>query len=121
ESIFLPADAWEVVLQRGDTVLDLHIPRKDPFTVAACRDSLVWACDFFKTYFPERPFKATYCHTWFFTPQLQRLLPAESNILRFQREFNLLPYPGGPAFLWSYVFGEKVASLTSAPRDTALR
>jgi hypothetical protein len=121
DSVFLPAAEWEQVLQRGDTVLELHIPRKDPFSVADCRDSLAQAFEFFKTCFPERPFRAAACHTWFFTPQLQRLLPPESNIVRFQREFSLYPYPGSPAFLWSYVFGEKVTALAGAPRDTALR
>jgi len=121
DSIFLPSADWELALQNGDTVLELHIPRKDPFNVEACRDSLRQAFQFFGTYFPERPFKAACCHTWFFTPQLQQLLPAESNIVRFQREFNLIPIPGSPAFLWSYVFSEKVDSLAAAPRDNALR
>lgn len=121
ERVFLPKTEWELILQPGDTVLDLHIPRKDPFTPQACRDSLRRAFEFFRVQAPERPFKAAYCHTWFFTPQLQQILPPESNIVRFQREFYLYPYSGGPGFLWSYVFGEKVTSLAGAPRDTSIR
>jgi len=117
----LPCADWEPVLQPGDTVLDMHIPRKDPFTLEACRDSLRQAYEFFGQQAPDRPFKAGYCHTWFFTPQLNQILPPESNILRFQREFYLYPFPGTPAFLWDYVFGEKVRSLAQAPRDTSLR
>lgn len=112
---------WQPVLQPGDTVLELHIPRGDPLTPQDCRDSLAQAFAFFAHHFPERPFQACYCHTWFFTPQLQRLLPPESNIVRFQREFYLYPFAGTPAFLWDYAFGEKVTSLASAPRDTSLR
>ena len=117
----LPRIEWEPVLQPGDTVLDMHIPRKDPFTLEACHDSLRQAFEFFRQQAPDRPFKAGYCHTWFFTPQLYQILPPESNILRFQREFYLYPFPGTPAFLWDYVFGEKVRSLAQAPRDTSLR
>ena len=112
---------WDLVLQQGDNVLELHIPRSDPFTLEICQDSLRRAFEFFREQAPDRPFKASYCHTWFFTPQLQQILPPESNIVRFQREFYLYPFPGTPGFLWDYVFGEKVRSMASAPRDNSLR
>ncbi len=88
-----------------------------------CRDSLRQAFQFFARYFPERPFQASACHTWFFTPQLQQIAPAESNIVRFQREFYLLPYKGSLAFLWFYVFGEgvQVNDRASAPNQTSLQ
>jgi len=119
--LFLPRPEWECLLRRGDPVLDVHIPRYAPFTVEACRDSLRQACDFFPAQYPQRLFKATFCHTWFFTPQLQQILPAESNIVRFQREFYLFPHPGGPGFLWSFVFSETEFDPAKAPRDTSLR
>ena len=121
DPLLLPRAEWEPVLQPGDTVLDMHIPRSAPFTLEDCRDSLRQAFEFFQQQAPHDPFKAAYCHTWFFTPQLQHILPRESNILRFQREFYLYPFPGTPGFLWDYVFGEKVHSLAEAPRDNALR
>jgi len=121
EPIFLPASEWELALQEGDTILDLHIPRAKSMTVEECHDSFLQAFEFFPRYFPERPFKACYCHTWFFTPQLQQLLPPSSNIVRFQREFYLFPYAGGPGFLWSFVFGEKYPDPATAPRNTSLR
>ena len=121
EPLLLQCAEWEPVLQQGDTVLDIHIPRSDPFSVEDCRDSLRQAFAFFKEQAPGHPFNAGYCHTWFFTPQLQHILPPESNIVRFQREFYLYSFPGTPGFLWEYVFGEKVRSRSGAPRDTALR
>ncbi|HMN61277.1 MAG TPA: hypothetical protein PJ988_12975, partial [Anaerolinea sp.] len=121
QPIRLPRADWALALQAGDTVLDLHIPRKDSFTVEDCRESMRQAYEFFPKQFPEQPFKASYCHTWFFTPQLQQLLPPESNVVRFQREFYLFPYPGGPGFLWAFVFGERYQNIADAPRDTSLR
>ena len=121
EEIFLPSAEWEVALRQGDTVLDIHIPPTDPFKVEDCRDSLRQAYAFFARYSPERPIKASFCHTWFFTPQLQQLLPPESNVVRFQREFYLFPFAGGPGFLWTFVFGEKITDPAAAPRDTSLR
>jgi len=119
--VFLPCSEWEMILQHGNTVLDLHIPRKDPLTAETCRASLRQALEFFPRVFPERPWKALYCHTWFFTPQLQTFLPPESSIVKFQREFYLYPFPGNLGFLWSFVFGEKHPEPAAAPRDTSLR
>ena len=121
EQSFLLRSEWERVLQHGDTILDLHIPRGIKLTADECRDSFEKAYRFFPTFWPDRPFKGIYCHTWFFTPQLQKILPADSNIVRFQREFYLYPFVGGPAFLWSFVFGEKFPDAATAPHDTALR
>jgi hypothetical protein len=121
ETVFLPRSEWELALQAGDTILELHIPRSDPFTLEVCRDSFRQAFAFFKEQAPGNPFKAACCHTWFFTPQLQQILPPESNIVRFQREFYLYPVRGTASFLWNFVFGEKYPSLASAPRDTSLR
>ncbi len=108
-------------MQKGDTVLDMHIARGASFTPAECQDSLRCAFDFFARYEPGRPFKAGYCHTWFFSPQLQQILPPESNIVAFQREFYLYPFAGKSAFLWAYVFGQKYPTPAGAPRDTRLR
>jgi hypothetical protein len=119
--VFLRRAEWECLLRPGDPVLDIHIPRYAPLTTAACRDSLRQAYDFFTEQYPQRLFKATFCHTWFFTAQLQQILPPESNIVHFQREFCLFPHPGGPGYLWSFVFSETEFDPATAPRDTSLR
>jgi hypothetical protein len=121
EEKFLPRPEWEQILKQGDTILDMHIPRKDCFNNQACADSLRQAHAFFQTFNPERPIRAGFCHTWFFTPQLQQILPPESNIVRFQREFYLYPFAGGPGFLWLFAFGRQYPNPATAPRDTSLR
>jgi hypothetical protein len=121
EQSFLIRSEWTKALKFGDTILDLHIPRGEKLSMENCKDSFIQAFKFFTTIFPDHPFKGVYCHTWFFTPQLQTILPQDSNIVHFQREFYLYPHPGGPAFLWSFVFGEKYPEAKTAPRDTSLR
>jgi hypothetical protein len=121
QAVFLPRAEWEVILQKGDTVLDLHIPRKDTLTAETCGASFRQAHEFFPRVFPGRDWKALYCHTWFFTPQLQKFLPPESSIVKFQREFYLYPVPGSLGFLWEFVFGKKYPDPATAPRDTSLR
>jgi hypothetical protein len=121
QAVFLPRTEWDLILQSGDTVLDLHIPREDPLTAETCSHSLRQAFEFFPRFFPERPWKAVYCHTWFFSPQLQQILPPDSSIVKFQREFYLYPFAGSVGFLWDFVFGKKYPDPTTAPRDTSLR
>lgn len=118
---WLSGQEWELALQPGDTVLELHIPRHDPFTVEDCRASNIQAAAFFANHFPDRPYKAQLCHTWMFSPQLAHFLPSTSNLLHFQREFYRFPYPGSPSFLWTFVFGPQYPDRLSAPRDTSLR
>jgi len=117
---FLRAAEWEPILQPGDWVLDVHIPRNDPFDAETCRASHALAVDFFNRVFPSRPHKALYCHTWIFTPQLQQMLPPTSHLVKFQREFYLFPLPGTVAYLWTFVFG-RYPDPQTAPRDTSLR
>jgi hypothetical protein len=119
--VYLPSAEWDLILQKGDTVLDLHIPRKDPLNAQTCGASYAQALEFFARFFPDRPPKALVCHTWMFSPQLQEFLPPESNLVKFQREFYLYPHAGGLSFLWSFVFGDKYPERTTAPRDTSLR
>lgn len=121
EPVHLSRLDWDLILQHGDTVCDIHIPRGKTLTADECRDSFQQAIDFFARIRPEMPFKAFYCHTWFFSPQLQQMLPPESSIVRFQREFYLYPFPGSPEYLWEFVFGEKYRDTSTAPRDTTLR
>lgn len=120
ETVMLPKSQWELVLEKGDWVLDLHIPKDGPFTPDECRASIAMAEQFYQAHFPRIRPKGLYCHTWLFTAQLKELLPAGSNILAFQDEFYRMPTAGSASFLWSFVFGEGVTRDT-APRDTSLR
>lgn len=120
EPVFLRRSEWAPVLRRGDTVLDVHIPRDDPFDPDSCRSSYGQAVEFFARVFPKRPFKAFRCHTWIFTPQLSEILPPSSNLLKFQRDFALYPNPGTRRFLFQFVFGGN-EDLSTAPRGTSLQ
>lgn len=119
--VTLSSVEWELILQPGDTVLDLHIPRRDLFDVVTCRESYSQALEFYARVFSGRPHKALFCHTWMFTPQLQKFLPPSSNLVKFQREFYLYPHPGTVSYLWAFVFGGKYNDPNTAPRDTSLR
>ena len=116
----LMRDEWEKVLDKGDYLLEIHIPRGDDFGMGAIKDSYLHAKEFYRRYFPEIDYKGMFCHTWLFTPQLQEMLPRSSKIVAFQRQFYLYPTKGSVNYLWNFVFNELTERKDAKP-DTYLR
>ncbi|NUO59947.1 MAG: DUF5596 domain-containing protein [Hamadaea sp.] len=78
--------------QRSDSTLDLHIPESGPLSPAAIDASLDEARAFFPRHFPDEHYTEFACGSWLLDPQLQKFLPEDSNIVRFQQRFELEPY-----------------------------
>jgi hypothetical protein len=75
----------------GDPALSIHVPAETPLEATECDASLRRAGEIFAEHFvPEAPRIAT-CTAWLLDPQLAEYLPAGSNIIRFQRCFQLVP------------------------------
>ncbi|MCL2773340.1 MAG: acyltransferase domain-containing protein [Oscillospiraceae bacterium] len=84
----------KVLLKKGDPFLNVHIPEGSKLTESACLDSFERAKEFFPKVL-NYDFKAFGCFTWLFDPEFEKLLPAESNILKFQKLFTMLENCGG--------------------------
>ena len=119
--VSLPADEWNLVLQPGDPMLEMHIPKNGPMAFDACGDSLHRGLEFFTGYFPERPYKGFCCTSWTFDTQLCDLLPASSNLVLFMREFYCYPILTGGRQTFERVFGGRPDDVRDLPRDTSLR
>jgi hypothetical protein len=105
----------------GDHVLDLHIPESGPLTPEACDASLAAARAFFASHFPDEPYTVATCGSWLLDEQLEEYLDADSNIVRFQRRFHLVP--GGSAAdsdIFRFVFRRPDVSLDDVPQRTRL-
>ena len=107
----------------GDLTLNLHVPetgaRLDPEAVGA---SLTAARTFFRRRFrDERPVGMT-CHSWLLDPQLADHLPADSNVVAFQRRFTLGPprAEDGDLSVRKFVFGDTTTPVRSLPQRTRL-
>ena len=112
--------------QRGESNLDLHIPEAGPLTPEAVTKSLDLARMFFPRHFPDEHYPAFGCGSWLLDPQLQEYLPADSNIVRFQRRFELEPYqePEGldcDVEVLRFAFRTLSTPLDQLPRGTALQ
>lgn len=120
EQVTLRKDEWAKVLDKDDSLLEIHIPRDAAFDMESVKASYAEAKHFFAAYFPEIKCKGMVCHTWLFTPQLRDMLSSSSNIIRFQKQFYLYPTAGSVRFLWNFVFNE-LTEVKDAVADTSLR
>lgn len=112
--------------QRGATAIDLHIPESGPMTPDAVEASLDEARAFFPRHFPDERPTTFSCGSWLLDPQLREYLPADSNIVRFQRRFALDPYeePEGQdadVEVLRFVFRTLSTPLDRLPRRTVLQ
>jgi hypothetical protein len=107
--------------KKGDPALSVHIPALGPLTPEACDASFDRARTFFGTHFPDAQRKVAICRSWLMDDQLADYLPATSNIVRFQRRFELLPgHAPGNGDVQLFVFGRIPSSIDELPQETTL-
>lgn len=85
-----PMDIPAKGIKAGDPVIDVHIPPAGPLSLPDCMESLALAEQFFKKYFPEYKYDYYTCYSWLLDEGLQRFLKADSNILQFQKLFEVV-------------------------------
>lgn len=73
-----------VILKKGDKVINLHIPEKGAMDMASCGKSMKRMAEFFALYRPAYQWKGFLCESWFLDRQLRNMLPENSNIIKFQ-------------------------------------
>lgn len=112
--------------RQGDIGVGIHIPESGPMTPAACDDSFEKAGRFFAEHLPlssGQSRRLATCWSWLLDGQLVDYLPAESNIVRFQRRFEIVPsYVETDASMLEFVFRvpDPLERLDSLPQRTTL-
>ncbi|MEU7847047.1 acyltransferase domain-containing protein [Micromonospora parva] len=112
--------------QRGDGAIGLHVPESGPLTPEAVAASLDEARAFFPRHFPDERYTRFFCGSWLLDPQLREYLPEDSNILRFQRRFELEPHqesevPDADVEMLRFGFRTLTTPLDELPRRTVLQ
>lgn len=78
----------------GDLIFGVHIPAGGSLDPEACEASYRQAKEFVDRFFPPttgQTRRLATCSSWLLDDQLAEYLPPESNIIRFQRAFELVP------------------------------
>ncbi len=86
----MPFEAGGVCVKKGDPVKSIHIPSSgEPFHREARLISYRKAYDFFREELQGGPLVCI-CHSWLLYPGYRPLLPKNSNILSFQKDFSIV-------------------------------
>ena len=107
-------------------VLSVHIPSDAVLTRNELDNSYSMARIFFKKHFPDFKYKCMYVDTWLLSPALKELLPPDSNILEFQKDFVITRINENDTsfFYWLYMTDEKpneYRDIDRLPENTSLR
>jgi len=90
-------------IKENDNVMEIHIPAVGALKTEECLSSIEKAKSFFKEYFPEYEYKCFTCHSWLLDTSLNEILSQESNIIKFQKLFDIKRQDKSDAIL-KYVF-----------------
>jgi hypothetical protein len=114
---------FDLKLQQGSWVLDVHIPESGPLTPAAVEASFDTAMTFFARYFPDQPVTTAVCESWLLDPYLAEHLPATSNVVAFAQRFTPVGVPRDDELDAVYfTFGQRsLDNLDRLPRDSSLQ
>ena len=99
----------------------MHIPGGGGMTPERCEDSMRQALEFFPRFFPQTPFKAFACQSWIMNPQFADFYSPTCNLVRYQRETYLYPYPWAANGGVFFIFDAESIDPKTAPRDTSIR
>ncbi len=86
-------DDYELVLEKGATVLSVHIAADGPMTREACLASFAEAMPFYHKHFPDLKPLAFYCSSWLLNPHFKTYLKPSSNIVQFLALWQLFAQP----------------------------
>ena len=73
-----------------EKVIAVHIPSDADLSEQAVDSSFEQAGAFFKAFYPDYRYEKYTCDSWLLSPRLEPLLSRSSNILSFQRRFQIL-------------------------------
>lgn len=114
--VLTPEEATRYHLQVGEPVLNVHIPAGEKLGYRACKESFEAA----KSFFGEK--QATFiCDSWLLSPELCEILPKTSNIIRFQKMYQIVEVHYDFSQAEERVFGEVRSDKSEYPEENSLQ
>lgn len=117
---------YELKEEDGQKAIGLHIPSDTRMDMELLDESVARARAFLKEYFPDWADTPMECESWLLSPALASLLPEKSNILSFQRAFEIVSQDPEPQDVLEWVFRlteeqQKTTPLEALPEGTCLQ
>ena len=99
----------------------IHIPSDANLTPSAVRSSLDRFQEFLSNYFPDWIGTDWYCESWMLSPALAGLLPDDSNLLQFQKLFDVISTDYESMAVLDWVFPGEGPELENLSEKTSLQ
>lgn len=112
---------YEMRNVEGQRFISIHIPSDTKLKKELLARSYDGARLLIARVFPEYEKADMKCESWLLAPALQRLLPEGSNILEFQKSFEIEKVEEDAKDVMEWVFQNPHLSLDEAPENTSLQ
>jgi RimJ/RimL family protein N-acetyltransferase len=109
-------------IKKGEPIINLHIPSSGPLHEKDCLQAYKAAAKFYKKNFPGKVIWFT-CSSWLLYPQNKKMLPAESNIVKFMKKYDIFAcqVDDKKEDLWRIFYQESHKPASELPRTTSLQ
>lgn len=106
----------------GSPLINIHIETNTKLNEEAVDKSLILASSFFNKFFPNYDPKGFISRTWLLHPALRRLLPIDSNIIKFANRFEILGLSNNYSQALNRIYGSTdPEKIRRVPKITSLQ
>ncbi len=112
---------YEMIEQDEKKIINIHIPADADMRLDSLRKSYEDAREFFAKYFPEYAQSDMVCDSWLLSPVLAKLLSKNSNIVGFQKAFDLIRVDDTNDSSIRWVYGRTDIPIHELPQYTSLQ
>lgn len=112
---------YEMIEQEEKKIINIHIPADADMRHDSLRKSYEDAREFFAKYFPEYGLSDMVCDSWLLSPVLAKLLLKNSNIVGFQKAFDLIRVDDTNDSSIRWVYGRTDIPIHELPEHTSLQ
>lgn len=112
---------YEIKHIDGDVLIGIHVPSDVDFSPLSVDESLAKAKSFFTEYYPELSGAEYRCHSWLLDRHLSGMLSEKSNILSFQKRFEIFDKGEISLEFIEWLFNTKSKDFSKLPENTSLQ
>ncbi len=112
---------YEMKHLEDKTVIGIHIPSDADFSPFAVDNSLETAKRFFTEHYPKLADTEYRCHSWLLDSQLKNMLSDKSNIISFQKRFEIFDEGEVDTEFIEWIFNTKSTDFMTLPENTSLQ
>lgn len=112
---------YEIKPISNKTVIEIHIPSDADFSPFAVDKSLQKSRSFFAEFYPFLVNSEYRCHSWLLDYQLKEMLPESSNIIRFQKRFDIFDKGEEDTEFIEWLFKTKSKNFEDFSENTSLQ